>query len=153
MTLTPNPVDALQRTRSHLRVLGILFIVLGVLFLLAVPGVLVLHFLGLALLENPELTNLPPEEMEMLRTVLQTLSLAGALLIVVHVVFHVLVGVCLMRYKHYWACYLTAVLSLLNLPLGTALGVFTMIVLARPEARQLFGLVPGPGYPPMNANL
>ncbi len=151
--MTPIPVDPLQRTRGHLRVLGILFIVLGAAFLLAVPVVLGFHFLGLALLDSPELTEIPPEEIEMIRTVLQTLSLAGVLLIVVHVVFHVLVGVCLMRYQYYWACYLTAVFSLLNVPLGTALGVFTLVVLARPEARQLFGLAPGPGYPPMNSQV
>lgn len=148
--MTQIPVDSLQRTQGHLKVLGILFIVIGALSLLVLPGVIALHLLGDTLLGNSELTQMPPEELEMIRTLLRTLSLAMALLIVVHVIFHVLVGVCLMRYKYYWACYLTAVFSLLNVPLGTALGVFTLVVLARPEARQLFGLVPGPGYPPMN---
>lgn len=138
---------SLQRTRTHLKVLGIIFIVLGILSLLGLLGVGVLHAAFDIMMENGAFKELPPEQVELFESLLQTLTLAIVLLTLVHVFFHVLVGVCLMCYKYYWPCYLTAVFSLLNFPFGTILGVFTLIVLSKPEARQLFGLPPRHVYP------
>jgi hypothetical protein len=141
---------SLQRTRTHLKIVGIIFIVLGILSLLGLLGVGVLHVAFDFMMENDAFRDLPPEQVELFESLLKTLTLAIVLLIVVHVFFHGLVGVCLMCYKYYWPCYLTAVLSLLNFPFGTILGVFTLMVLSRPEARELFGLPPRRVYPPVD---
>jgi hypothetical protein len=44
----------------------------------------------------------------------------------------------LQRRKHYVACLIVAGFSCLSVPLGTALGVFTFVVLSRPSVKQLF---------------
>jgi hypothetical protein len=46
--------------------------------------------------------------------------------------------------KHvgYWFCFVLAVFTCLNFPLGTALGVFTIVVLNRPSVKALFQGLP-----------
>lgn len=41
--------------------------------------------------------------------------------------------------KRYTFCFVMAIISCLSVPLGTALGVFTIVVLQRPSVKQLFG--------------
>ena len=41
--------------------------------------------------------------------------------------------------KRYTSCFVVACISCLSVPLGTALGIFTIIVLQRPSVKQLFG--------------
>ncbi len=50
----------------------------------------------------------------------------------------ILAGRSLARRKHYVLCMIMACLSCLSVPLGTALGIFTIIVLMRPSVKQLF---------------
>jgi hypothetical protein len=45
---------------------------------------------------------------------------------------------CLGTKRHYVFCMIVAVLSCLQIPLGTVLGVFTIVVLARPSVKELF---------------
>lgn len=47
-------------------------------------------------------------------------------------------GRCLAKRKHHFFCMVTAALNCLFFPIGTALGVFTLIVLLRPSVRSLF---------------
>ncbi len=44
----------------------------------------------------------------------------------------------LAQHRHYIFCLVVAGLSCLWMPLGTVLGVFTIVVLARPSVKQLF---------------
>jgi hypothetical protein len=60
-------------------------------------------------------------------------------------------GRCLGRRKHYTFCLVIACLSCLNIPLGTVLGVFTIIVLSRPSVRYLFQIGDGIVSPPTPA--
>lgn len=46
--------------------------------------------------------------------------------------------------KRYTLCMVVAILSCLSIPLGTALGVFTIVVLQRPSVKQLFERTPAP---------
>ncbi|MES2463800.1 MAG: hypothetical protein V4671_24790, partial [Armatimonadota bacterium] len=61
-------------------------------------------------------------------------------------------GRCLTRHKSYNLAFVLACLNCLHAPMGTALGVFTIIVMSRPSVKALFG-VPGaaPDYPSQNA--
>ena len=45
---------------------------------------------------------------------------------------------CLGRRKSLWFCHLTAALSCLDIPWGTALGVLTFLLLSRPSVRAMF---------------
>jgi hypothetical protein len=47
-------------------------------------------------------------------------------------------GNCLRKHKGYGFSFLIAILHLFNFPLGTALGVFTLVVLNRPTVKALF---------------
>jgi hypothetical protein len=51
-------------------------------------------------------------------------------------------GRCLKQHKAYNLAFVLACLNCLHAPLGTALGVFTLLVLSRPSVKALFG-VPG----------
>lgn len=50
----------------------------------------------------------------------------------------------LARRQRYTFCFVVAVLSCLSVPLGTALGIFTIIVLQRPSVKAKFGQLPAP---------
>jgi hypothetical protein len=47
-------------------------------------------------------------------------------------------GRCLSRHQRYLYCLVIAALSCLFMPVGTVLGVFSIIVLTRPSVKQLF---------------
>ena len=51
-------------------------------------------------------------------------------------------GRCLATKRHYVFCIVMAAISCLSMPFGTALGVFTLIVLGRPSVKQLFSQPP-----------
>jgi len=54
-------------------------------------------------------------------------------------VLTILAGRNLARRKNYTFCFIIACISCLSVPFGTALGVFTIIVLQRPSVKQMFG--------------
>jgi ABC-type transport system involved in multi-copper enzyme maturation permease subunit len=49
------------------------------------------------------------------------------------------VGRNLSQRKRYTLCFVMACISCASFPLGTALGVFTLVVLLRPSVKQMFG--------------
>ncbi|OGW59571.1 MAG: hypothetical protein A2V83_03205 [Nitrospirae bacterium RBG_16_64_22] len=66
------------------------------------------------------------------------IALIGILLTLAYASLLAVAGRFLSRRKHRIFCFVTAGLSLLFAPLGTALGVFTIIVLMRDSVRLLF---------------
>lgn len=63
-------------------------------------------------------------------------------------VLQLLTGRALAARRRYTLCLVVAALECLALPFGTVLGIFTLIVLVKPEVKQLFGVdVPPPGRP------
>ena len=59
-------------------------------------------------------------------------------------VLNVLSGLFLRARKHWTFSIVVAAIDCLHFPLGTVLGVFTIIVLIRPSVRELYGeFVPG----------
>ena len=57
-------------------------------------------------------------------------------------VLTILAGRNLARRKGYTFCFIMACISCLSVPLGTALGIFTIIVLQRPAVKRLFEQTP-----------
>jgi hypothetical protein len=77
----------------------------------------------------------------------------------VGVVLNIVAGRSLARHERRTLCMVVAVLNCFHMPLGTLLGVFTLIVLSRPSVQALFNAPamapagppwpqPGAGYPP-----
>ncbi len=52
-------------------------------------------------------------------------------------------GISLRQRRRYWLSFVLACIMCLNVPLGTALGVFTLLVLSRQSVKQLYGIAPG----------
>ena len=67
----------------------------------------------------------------------------GALMIVVGwsmAFLMVFTGLSLRSQRRYWLCFVVACMICLNVPLGTALGVFTILVLNRASVKARFGV-------------
>lgn len=50
----------------------------------------------------------------------------------------IIAGCCLAKRKCYTFCFVMACISCISMPFGTILGVFTIIVLLRPEVKEMF---------------
>lgn len=66
------------------------------------------------------------------------------LLVVAISLLNFFTGRYLARRQRYTFCFVVAVLSCLSFPLGTALGIFTIIVLQRPAVKAKFGQISAP---------
>jgi uncharacterized BrkB/YihY/UPF0761 family membrane protein len=140
MNPPPFPHDPQQQTdTSHLNLLGIFHFICGGLSFLGL-GFLVLHYLMMqAVFANPDMWKNtpnppPPQFFEIFMAVY--LVIGGFLL--VGLVLNVMSGVFLRRRKHRTFSICVAALNCLNIPLGTTLGVFTLIVLLRDSVRRSY---------------
>ena len=120
---------------KHVQILGILYIVFGVLGLIGALTVFVV--LGIGGLFSPD------EDAALLVVVIGGLI---ACIILVTSIPGIIAGWGLMKHQN-WARILTLVLSflnLLNLPFGTALGIYGIWLLFNDEAVRLFSGQPAP---------
>ncbi len=114
---------------KHITILAILHIARGALLL-------IIGLLGFVLLSGIGLISQDP-------TALGVLGLIGTVAIMFFGVIalpSVIAGIGLLKHQE-WARILTLVvgfLSLLDIPIGTALGVYTIVILMDDEARRLF---------------
>lgn len=110
--------------KTHVKVLGWLWIANGVLtVLMAIPGLIIANM------------NIPNAQDSILVTV-------GSLLccFVPGVIVDVVAGYGLLNYKS-WARILAIILAILNLclfPIGTALGIYTLVIMFNQETEVLF---------------
>jgi len=58
----------------------------------------------------------------------------------VHVAVNFLVAWALIKRKFYWPCFITGILNCLAFPIGTPLGIFTVIILQKDEVKKEFGI-------------
>jgi hypothetical protein len=115
--------------QTHVKILGWLYIVLGVLGILA-AGIVVLVVAGGGLISG--------DRTAITVTTIVSLVIGGFLVMVSAP--GVIAGIGLLSYQP-WARILTLVLGILNLPgfpTGTALGVYTLYVLLDEETSHLF---------------
>jgi hypothetical protein len=116
--------------KDHVKVIGILWVVFGAFWLcLAVFALLV--FLGVAMIPNVE--TITPN-------LLRVIGIAVSMFLGILGLPQIIGGLGLLARRE-WARILVLVmafLALLNVPFGTALGVYTMVVLFNPEAVSLF---------------
>lgn len=125
----------LKVTHDRLKLAGVFYILFG---LIALPG---LFFIGLHSLFLPDLDALS-RQLDLgidLKQIIRVLEISVAVLIVVHVAAFCYVGWCFIKFKHHTTCVVAAIFACLSVPLGTALGVCSLILLTKPEAKRLFG--------------
>jgi hypothetical protein len=127
--------------KDHVKVIGILWVIFGAFWIcLSVFALLV--FLGVATIPNVE--DISPAILRLIGIIVSSfLGLLG--------LPQILGGLGLLAGKE-WARILVLVLAFLalpNVPFGTALGIYTMIVLFNPETVRLFqGRAPAAPGPP-----
>ncbi len=125
-------------TRNQLRLLSIFHYVLaglGALFSL-VPIVYIV--MGVAMMSGAFDANGPKPPPPGLGWVMVAVGVIFMLMGFTYVVLVALAGRFLARMRHWTFCIVVAALSCVFFPFGTALGVFTIIVLAKPEVKAAF---------------
>ena len=135
--------DALQqqRDREHLKILAIMYYIFGGLNALGGCAGLFYVVIGIVMAANPnaftENGNEPPPP-EWLGGMM--IGLGGCIVLVAAAYGALLIytGHCLATQRHRVFCMVMAVISCLSIPLGTVLGIFTLIVLARPSVAAMF---------------
>jgi hypothetical protein len=122
--------------QDHIKVIGILWVICGVLSL-CLALVAFLFFFGVAQIPNVE--NVEPGFLRVIGFIVSSfLALIG--------LPKIIGGLGLIQHKE-WARILMLVISfisLVNFPFGTALGVYSMIVLFNPETVRMFQSAPPP---------
>jgi hypothetical protein len=152
-----------NQDQEHLRLLSIFhYVMAGFASLFTLFGLLYVG-LGAAMLSGKMSSTTPPTPTAAhddlvgawvfigVGAVFFTFALVG-------VVLNIVAGRSLARRERRTLCMVVAVLNCFHMPLGTLLGIFTLIVLSRPSVQALFnagalvtaeqGWPPGPGYPP-----
>ena len=126
---------------QHLRWLSIAHYVLGTLY--ALFNLLIFAFMGFMVwmathpgnFTRRGAGNPPPEIFGVFMAAIMAFTLLWSVALVVCIF---LAGRFLAKRKHYVFCFVIAALNCMWFPFGTALGVFTIIVLSRPLVRAAF---------------
>ena len=126
-----------DQDEEHLRLLAILYYVWGGLTaVFSCLGIFYVIFGGVIAAIAAHEPNGPPVAVGVVFAVI------GILMVVVIGTIAALTiwtGRNLQQRKRYTLCIVMACISCLSVPFGTALGVFTLIVLMRPSVKQVFG--------------
>ena len=122
------------------RLIGIFYIVFGLLGLLGLPLIYLQQKALDVVLANAR-GSLPEADMyiDMARQIMVMLVPALIALVAVHVVGNILVGLCFIKRKFYYTCFVASIFTCLLFPLGTLLGVFAIVVLTEDETKAAFG--------------
>jgi hypothetical protein len=116
--------------QDHVKVIGILWIIFGSLSLL---GALILYMILFGVSFIPDMGDIAPGILRLVGIVLSTfIALLG--------LPKIIGGIGLLK-GHEWGRILILVvsfLSLINIPFGTALGIYSMIILFNPQTVKLF---------------
>lgn len=137
----PWPADFQRQKDEHdLKLLSILFFCYGGLVALASLLFLVYVGIGALMIAEPGASASPAD--------VRVLTITGSVLAVVFGILFLIVlakgillfvaGAGLRSRKRYWLAVVLAGISCMNVPLGTALGVFGLIVLLRPSVKASF---------------
>ena len=129
----------MNQDEEHLRLLSIFHYVVGGLLALFACIPFIHLFIGLLMLFAPEIfgpgPNQPPRAFGLMFVVIACViiligwALAGAV---------IWAGRCLAQQRHHTFCLVVAALSCFFVPVGTVLGVFTIVVLVRTSVKTLF---------------
>jgi len=149
--LQPTPMTAEEYQRrqdeDHLRLLSIFHYVMGGMTALTY-SIFLFHFgMGLMMLTHPAtFADHRCDPMPLFMAWAFTIGGGSAVLIGwITGALTVIAGRDLTRRKGYRLAFVMACLNCLHMPLGTALGVFTLLVLTRPSVKAMFGV---DGYAP-----
>jgi hypothetical protein len=132
-----------KRDLEHLRLLAVFHYVLAGLVAVTFSFGLIYVFMGIAMLKGAIPMGPPPSGGPAAMPLFLPwffILFFGAFVLVGWTLGILLAGAgyCLSRHKAYTFCFILACVICLNAPLGTALGVCTILVLMRPNVKDLF---------------
>ena len=133
--------DPTHRTDTeHLRILSILHYVWGGLQVFGGLGGLMFVVMGGVIASGQLPANSPNDRaaMQLMGTLFSVMGLVMVVFCVVVGAAIAYAGLCLSRSQAYIYCFIIAALECLSMPLGTALGVFTIVVLLRESVKARF---------------
>ena len=135
-TIPPTSDSSITTARDQLRLLGIFYIIFG---LMALPVLAIIPLQSQ--LVDYFVQNAPDQEMVDLISKLATTGFVSiVVLTLVHIISLVYIGFCFRQQRHHTLCIIAAAFCCLSFPLGTILGVISLVVLLKPEAKQLYGV-------------
>lgn len=132
--------DQRRKDNEHIKMLSIFHFVISGLALFGIAFLFLHYFLMNSFFSHPERWKMeqgPAPPAEFLRIVVWFYLFIGAMLVVGGVA-NILSGVFLQKRKHRMFSLIVAGLDCLQIPFGTALGVFTIIVLLRDSVAQSY---------------
>ena len=140
--MTTDPSQPVQEIidNEHLRVLSIVHYVLGGLHA-ALSCILIFHFiLGLVIAIAPHLFGNGPGQAPPTFVGLFISAFAGCFMLLGWLFGGLTIysGLCIQRRQHRTFSLVMAVVNCLSIPFGTALGIFTILVLSRESVRRLY---------------
>ncbi|KAF1711420.1 hypothetical protein CSC70_05815 [Pseudoxanthomonas kalamensis DSM 18571] len=127
-----------SRDAADLRTLSILFHVYNALQLLGVLLIGGLLALGIGIERSKNLTGQTSEQAIGGQILIGILTVVIVLSLVM-LVLKFIVARDLARHRRHGLCLAVSILICLDLPLGTALGIYALVVLNRPSVKALFG--------------
>jgi hypothetical protein len=133
-----------DRDREHLKLLSIFYYVLGGLSALGALVPIIHLVIGIGLL-TAALDGSHGGPPAFFGAFFIIIALFVMLTSAVTAVLEFLEGWFLSQHRHHTFCVVVAAISCIGVPLGTILGVFTLIVLMRPSVKGGFGAAPAVG--------
>jgi hypothetical protein len=141
--IAPLPRDQRNIDTDHLNLLSVFhfvgagFACLGILFLMVHFAFMHFVFTNPALWQNQKGPPPPPGFFQMFNIFIFFYLFAG-LLLVASAILNVLSGIFLRIRKYRTFSFVVAGINCLHIPLGTVLGIFTIVVLCRESVRELY---------------
>jgi len=128
-----------SQDKEHVRILSILYYVWGGLGVFVGLFPLIYVMIGAMLLSMPTPPpGGPPVPEAQIAWLMIGLGAGLSLFFLVLAALALYTGYNLSRKKRYMFCFVDACICCIQIPLGTILGVFTIVVLARPGVKELF---------------
>ncbi|MHA2365290.1 MAG: zinc-ribbon domain-containing protein [Candidatus Hodarchaeales archaeon] len=129
---------SIEEAKSYIQIIGTIEIVFGILaiFIGLLMGLIAFFVPALILTDSSTGT----EDQEIVAAFLFILLFVFAILFLIHGIIQIYFGNALMKYKKSGrtVTMINGAIHLVNMPIGTAFGVFALFVLTKPEVEQLF---------------
>jgi hypothetical protein len=121
------------------RLIGIFYIVFGAMGILGLPVIyLQQRMMNMVFANMGEIGAEAEPIMDLFHDLMEILMPVLVILIIAHIVFNVLVGICFIKHKAYYTCLVTSIFTCLVFPIGTVLGVFALMALIDEDIKKLF---------------
>jgi len=133
-----------RQDRDHLKILAIFYFITAGFAVVGIGFVILHYFLMSTVFSDPNLwknakgMNPPPPDLAKFMDVFIWFYVFFGVAMVAATILNVLTGLFLLRRRHRIFSIVIAALNCLQIPFGTILGVFTIIVLSRESVQQLF---------------